>query len=264
MSVVKSDRGTAAQHGGVTVGAQAPSGPDGQTRSEIIRLLLSHGPSTTSTLAAALGLSATAVRRHLDALEDEELVATRAESLRKRRGRGRPPRVYLLTELGRERLPHAYDDLAVDVLDFLSSQGGEESVTAFARRRAERLVASVADELANASTKAEKMRILATGLTGSGYVASVEQVRNGAQLSRHHCPVSHVASKYPQLCEQELAVFSEVLDTHAQQLSTIARGDSFCTTFVAEPADQEADAADGAEGASIDIDVRIGTGRTSI
>lgn len=219
-------------------GTRPTSVPDGQTRADIIDLLLSNGPSTTSALATALGISATAVRRHLDVLGDEGVVEARADRRGGRRGRGRPARVYLLTDLGRERLPHAYDELAVDVLDYLSQQGGADAVTAYARRRAEQLVAAVADDLRAATTRAEKMRILAGGLTGEGYVAGVEEVGRGAQLSRHHCPVAHVAAKYPQLCEQELAVFSEVLDSHAQQLATIARGDSFCTTFVPASADE--------------------------
>jgi predicted ArsR family transcriptional regulator len=215
-----------------------PAGNDRRTRTDVIRRLLSDGPSTASQLAGALGLSGTAVRRHLDALVAEGAVTSREEAVIGRRGRGRPARLYLLTEIGRARLPHAYDDLAAQALAYLAEQIGEDAVTDFARRRAQHIVDGVRTELDGAATMQERVRVLATALTGSGYAASVDRVGVGAQLCQHHCPVAHVAAKYPQLCEQELAVFTTALGTYAQRLATIARGDSFCTTFIpAAPSD---------------------------
>jgi hypothetical protein len=44
--------------------------------------------------------------------------------------------------------------------------------------------------------------------------------------------VAHVAEQYPQLCEAETEVFSQLLGTHVQRLATIAHGDGVCTTFI--------------------------------
>ena len=215
-----------------------PAGTDRRTRTDVIRRLLSDGPSTASQLAGALGLSGTAVRRHLDALAAEGAVTSREEPVVGRRGRGRPARLSLLTEVGRARLPHAYDDLAAEALAYLAEQIGEAAVTDFARRRAEHIVDGVRGELDGAASMQDRVQVLATALTGSGYAASVDRIGVGTQLCQHHCPVAHVATRYPQLCEQELAVFTAALGTYAQRLATIARGDSFCTTFIpAAPAD---------------------------
>lgn len=54
----------------------------------------------------------------------------------------------------------------------------------------------------------------------------------GEQLCQHHCPVAHTAGQFPQLCEAEAEVFSELLGTHVQRLATIAHGDGVCTTFI--------------------------------
>jgi predicted ArsR family transcriptional regulator len=67
-----------------------------------------------------------------------------------------------------------------------------------------------------------------------GYAASAEYVGAGAQLCQHHCPVSHVAEEFPQLCEAETAAFADLLGVHVQRLATIARGDAVCTTHVPE------------------------------
>jgi predicted ArsR family transcriptional regulator len=60
----------------------------------------------------------------------------------------------------------------------------------------------------------------------------VHEVGVGKQLCQHHCPVGHVAARFPQLCEEEMAVFTRELGTYAQRLATIARGDAVCTTFI--------------------------------
>jgi len=137
-----------------------------------------------------------------------------------------------LTDLGRTRLPHAYDSLAVQSLEFLAETTGPEAVTAFARRRAQGLVAGVRQELEDAADVPAKVEVLARAMTGAGFAASVRQVGVGEELCQHHCPVAHVATRFPQLCEEEMTVITEALGTYAQRLATIARGDSFCTTFI--------------------------------
>lgn len=205
---------------------------DGETRAAVMRLLLTHGPATAAQLAAQLSVTGTAIRRHLDILVQEDAVTTRRQPQAAPRERGRPARVYMLTDVGRQHFPHEYDDLAADMIDYLVQTQGEEALTDFARHRAETIVATVRPQLDAATSVAERMRILADALQDSGYVPSLRSVGQGAQLSQHHCPISHVAARYPQFCEQELHVFSQVLQTHAQRVATIARGDSFCTTFV--------------------------------
>ena len=54
----------------------------------------------------------------------------------------------------------------------------------------------------------------------------------GVQICQHHCPVSHVAEEFPELCEAEQQAMSEVLGTHVQRLATIVNGDCACTTHV--------------------------------
>lgn len=203
-----------------------------RTRETVVRLLLADGPLTTVALAERIGLSPAAIRRHLDQLVAEGAVVSREASSLGRRGRGRPARTYLLTDLGRARLPHSYDSLAVQALEFLAEAVGPDAVVAFARRRAEDLVNGVRDELAAAADVPAKTEILARALTGAGFAASVQQVGVGQQLCQHHCPVAHVATRFPQLCEEEMSVITQALGTYAQRLATIARGDSFCTTFV--------------------------------
>ena len=91
------------------------------------RLLLEQGPATAAALGERLGISPTAVRRHLDALVADGLATDREQRPLGggQRGRGRPPREFLLTADGRASFPHAYDDLAAAALRFLAETGGD-------------------------------------------------------------------------------------------------------------------------------------------
>ena len=72
-------------------------------------------------------------------------------------------------------------------------------------------------------------------LTNAGYATTTTRVGGpikGVQICQHHCPVSHVAEEFPELCEAELEAMGEVLGTHVQRLATIVNGDCACTTHV--------------------------------
>jgi predicted ArsR family transcriptional regulator len=208
------------------------SGGDGRTREAVARLLMEQGPITAAAVAAALRLSAPGVRRHLDALLADGEAESREASRSGRRGRGRPAREYLLTDLGRARFGHGYDDLAVAALRYLAEHGGETAVRGFARHRVQELIGPGAEQIAAATTPDARVAALATVLTARGYAAQAREAGSGVQLCQHHCPVAHVAAEFPVLCEAETAAFAELLGTHVQRLATIARGDSACTTHV--------------------------------
>lgn len=210
---------------------------DGRTRHEVARLLLEQGPIAAVAVAEELGISPTAVRRHLDALVSDGEAETRYASRRGPRGRGRPAKLFLLTEPGRARFGHAYDDLASSAIRFLAEHAGEEAVRAFAEARVSALVGPHREAVLSHTDPERRAEALATALTREGYAASTRQVgvpgaAVGAQLCQHHCPVAHVAAEFPQLCEAETEAFAELLGTHVQRLATIARGDSVCTTHL--------------------------------
>jgi predicted ArsR family transcriptional regulator len=204
---------------------------DAPTRERVARTLLELGPSTAAVLAERLLLTPAAVRRHLDHMVAEGAVEAREPRVYGARGRGRPAKVFAITEAGREGFDQQYDDLAVQALRFLEETGGDEAVMAFARRRVEDIETHYG-EIVAAQPDLEPSEALARALTQGGYAASVRQGPVGEQLCQQHCPVSHVAHEFPQLCEAETEVISKVLGRHVQRLATIAHGDGVCTTCI--------------------------------
>ncbi len=204
---------------------------DQSTRQRVVRSILVDGPSTAAALAERLDLTPAAVRRHLDQLLDEGAVEAREPRHLASRGRGRPAKVFALTEAGRDGFDQQYDDLAVQALRFLAETGGEQAVREFANRR----VAFVEERFHDVQRDQPQLspaEVLARVFTDEGYAASVREVPVGEQLCQQHCPVSHVAHEFPQLCEAETAAISRVLGSHVQRLATIAHGDGVCTTCI--------------------------------
>jgi predicted ArsR family transcriptional regulator len=217
---------------------------DAPTRDRVARTILENGPSTAADLAGRLDLTPAAVRRHLDHLVAEGVVESREQKVYGTRGRGRPAKVFALTEAGRDSFDQQYDDLAVQALRFLAETQGEDAVVEFARRR----VAFVERDYAAAMALDPDLspaEALAKVFTQNGYAASVRDlapvngVSVGEQLCQQHCPVSHVAHEFPQLCEAETEAIGTVLGTHVQRLATIAHGDGVCTTCIPQTPKKE-------------------------
>jgi predicted ArsR family transcriptional regulator len=134
-----------------------------------------------------------------------------------------------MTDSGREKFEHSYDDLAVAALKFITAQAGPHLVNIFAKFRADEMGRRAQPILAKSKNKNED---LAEFLTKEGYATSVQPKGLGQELCQHHCPIAHVAAEFPQLCEAETELFSQLLGTHVQRLATIAHGDGVCTTFI--------------------------------
>jgi predicted ArsR family transcriptional regulator len=212
-----------------------PDSADRHTRGAIVQLLLESGPITAGEIGDELGISAAGVRRHLDALLDAGDAQSSAAAAWQHHGRGRPAKRYRLTAEGRAKLQHTYDDLAVAAMRQLREIGGDDAVRTFARRRIDAILSGVTEGPSDVEAKADRV---AAALTKAGYATTVTSVTpvagpiHGIQLCQHHCPVSHVAEEFPELCETEREAFAEILGTHVQRLATIANGDCACTTHV--------------------------------
>ncbi len=205
---------------------------DQPTRERVVRSVMVNGPSTAASLAKRLELTPAAVRRHLDHLLEDGTLEARDPRSNAVRGRGRPAKTFALTSAGRGRLDQAYDDLAVEAIRFLAETGGSEAVRQFADRRAYRLERRFA-ELLEVRPDLDPVQALAQVFTNEGYAAAVRDLPVGEQLCQQHCPVSHVAHEFPELCEAETAAISRMLGgRHVQRLATIAHGDGVCTTCI--------------------------------
>ena len=207
-------------------------------RDRLARELLKLGPITASDLADSLGISAVAVRKHLDDMSEKSLVKSHEIAPfgpAKPKGRGRPARVYSLTSEGRDFFENQYQSLAQEAVTYLATTFGDKAVKDFALSRANEMLKKYSLILNKAKDVTEKVEILSSALSIDGFAATTDKgsgPTHTIQLCQHTCPIAHVAEQHPEFCDAELDAFSQLLGVNVTRLSTIANGGNICTSLV--------------------------------
>jgi predicted ArsR family transcriptional regulator len=202
----------------------------GVQRAAIVEHLRRADGASVAELAAHLGISEVATRRHLAVLEGESLVAARTVP----QGRGRPPARYTLTPTANRLFPQGYDRLATDMMEFLSDEYGRGGLRSFLKWRLEREVDHLRDAV-TAEQLHDRLEQLAGALSEAGFAASVSPDADGFTLTQDHCAIYDVAKDHPEVCAYEAATFSKVLgrDVTLSRRETLAGGSSACVCSVA-------------------------------
>jgi predicted ArsR family transcriptional regulator len=228
------------QHHGIDIGVKAdPRTPLvdllGQTRGRLVGLL-SRGPRSVAAIAVDLGVSEVAVRRHLQLLERDGLVA--AETVR-RPGPGRPGAQYRLTAKARRLFPDGSAELANELLDYVQAEHGRTDLLRFLRWRQERhgiRYATALAGLAESDTGGRADR-LAELLSDDGFQSEVAETpgpdgRVTLTLTQGHCAIKDVAQRHPEICAFEAALFQRLLGAKLSRRQTIAGGASECVCHI--------------------------------
>ncbi|HVJ98635.1 MAG TPA: ArsR family transcriptional regulator, partial [Acidimicrobiia bacterium] len=95
------------------------------TSKRLIVERLKRAEATAGDLAHALDMTEAGVRQHLDALAENGLVVSEP---RPAQGRGRPPTVWLLTDLAQDLFPDRHDDLTVDLIAAVKTALGDKGL----------------------------------------------------------------------------------------------------------------------------------------
>ena len=200
------------------------------TKQRILTLLKMNGGLTTGDLSEMLGISATAVRRHLNTLEAQNLVTHRTEQ----RGMGRPSFIYELAAGASNVFPQSYAAFATDILrDLLELDGAEKLDELFNLRqekRREQYVSRTSGE-----TLGDRVASLARLLEGEGRMTTWEQLGTGHFLLReHNCPILNVARQFDQPCRCEIDLLRDSLQAEVKRVGHIPEGDIACVYEIQE------------------------------
>lgn len=197
------------------------------TVDRILFRLKTRGPESIAGLSGAFGVTSEAVRQLLVKLEGDGLVAFEDQ----RAGRGRPKRLWRLTEAGHARFPDRHSDLTVGLLDAVRAEFGDDGLDRLiARRESEQRLAYVA-ATSDASTLEQRVARLADLREREGYMAEWRQEEDGSLLLiENHCPICAAAAKCQALCRSELAVFREALgrDAVVERIDHVLAGGRRC------------------------------------
>ena len=180
----------------------------------IIERLKRADTATAPELAAEFGLTDTAIRQHLEALENAELVervtapssATPASS-----GRGRPPVHWRLAASASSLFADRHSDLTVELIVSIRDALGEEALEAVVRTRAERQLATYRTALDDSASVSDRVHRIAELRSAEGYLAEAVESDGHMTLVEHHCPIRDAADSCAGLCSAELNLFQKAL-----------------------------------------------------
>jgi predicted ArsR family transcriptional regulator len=178
---------------------------------------------TVDEMARALSITRNAVRQHLAGLMNEGVVAAGAT----RPSGGRPERLYVLTERGRESFPRRYSWMAELLVDSIKTEAGPDGL----RKRLAALGQTVArkllgrhPELSSRRGKIEKISALMEEL---GYDTGGKPA-SGNTVEAFNCVFHDLALKNPDVCQFDLALLSTFTDSKVEHVECMARGGNSC------------------------------------
>jgi predicted ArsR family transcriptional regulator len=200
------------------------------TRLDLLRRLKCCGPQTAAQLALALGVSAVAVRKHLDALAAEGALVVAPV----RQPVGRPAYHYRVTEAAEAHFPHGHQALLLDVLAALDRTAPavlDGALAACSAQAREHYAARLAG-----LPRAERVAELARLRDAEGFLTTVERDGDVLTLREHHCPIRDVAERYPAACRCEQQLFRDLLGADVEYAGSLLDGAPACTYRIPLPA----------------------------
>jgi predicted ArsR family transcriptional regulator len=190
-------------------------------------LLKREGAQSAQQLAAALGVSAMAVRQHLYALESQKMVTFTEVP----RPRGRPEKQWQLTSGAAAFFPDGHADLTVDLIGAMGEAFGSSGLKKLLAVRAQQQLEHYRGRLSRYPSLRRRLERLAELRTQEGYMAEVLSEPDGTLLFvENHCPICTAAVSCTGLCGAELDVFRGVLGDLADvdRCEHILDGDRRC------------------------------------
>lgn len=198
------------------------------TKRKIVERLKRVESATATDLAAEFGLTDTALRQHLDALEAAGMVS---RSMAEPTGRGRPPVHWQLAPAAAVGFPDRHGELTVGLLGSVRSILGERALDRVIADRSDRQVAAYEQSLDGVTDLGERVRRLADIRSEEGYLAESLADDDAYFLIEHHCPIRDAATACGALCGAELDVFQRVLgpDVSVTRVQHVPAGDRRCS-----------------------------------
>lgn len=179
----------------------------GATRRAILDLLKRDGPTSSTALGDALGITPMAARLQLYELETDGL----AEKSDLARGRGRPTKIWALTSAAARIFPDAHQGLAVEMINSVRELFGEKGLEKLVAKHGDMQRVAYGKRLSGASTIGARVKRLAEARNDEGYMAEARKEGRDWLLIENHCPICSAAKVCSGLCAGELRVFQDVL-----------------------------------------------------
>ncbi len=195
---------------------------------QIIEHLKRKGSATIKELEDVLGVTTTAVRQHLYALQADGYI----ERQRVHAGVGRPHHAYFITGKVHELFACHCDDLALTLLEEVYALEGESRANQLLDRVGSRLAARYANSV-RADVLQERVREMAGALNERGVLTEVSvETDDVIVLHAYNCPYHELAQDHRDICEMDEELLRKVLGSEVSLTACLMDGDQGCRFVV--------------------------------
>ncbi len=211
-----------------------PRSPENRSSdSPLIELLQVEGSLGIGEMAAALGVTATAIRQRLDRLMRAGIVERATVSPAAGASRGRPAHTYSLTEKGRRTGGDNFRDLSLVLWREIRGIR-EPAIRQGLLARIGAAMAGIYRENVAGETPAERLRSVAGMLRERQISCGVDAEAKGGLpvLTTHSCPYPDLAEQDRGICAAERIMLQELVGSPVQ-LSECRLDGSPCCRFTA-------------------------------
>jgi len=198
----------------------------GDRRRRLLRhLQRNKAGASVDELAQALGVTRTAVRQHLAALTRDGLVAPGAE----RATGGRPVRLHVLTEAGREVFPRRYSWFARLLVEAIAREHGASGLRTRLGRIAAAVVAQLPEPVDAGAGRRDKVEDLSALMDQLGYDArKVRDVGRAPTIEADNCVFHALAMQNPAICHFDIALMTSYTGKKVELHECMAKGGKVC------------------------------------
>ncbi len=195
---------------------------------QIIEFLKRNGPASIKDLEDLLGVTTTAVRQQLSALQADGYV----ERQRVHAGVGRPHHAYSITGKAHELFACHCDDLALTLLEEVFALEGKERAALLLGRVGNRLAKRYADTV-RSNVLQERVEQLAEALYTRGVLTDVNvQDEETIILRTYNCPYHELAQEHRDICEMDEDLMRKVLGSDVSLSACMMDGHHGCAFVV--------------------------------
>ncbi|RDU38275.1 transcriptional regulator [Neobacillus piezotolerans] len=204
--------------------------PRKPTKERILELLKKEASVTVASLTNHLNITHMAIRKHLNALETDGLVASREA----RQPMGRPLQIYSLTTKGEALFPKNYEGITLEFLQDIQDLYGEGAVNELFQKREKRLTEEYSRKMAEKPNQ-DKIEEIVSLQNEKGYMAAATKIDNYTyELVEYNCPILAIANHYKTACKCETQMLKNVLKTEdISRVSCKADEDDHCRFRIA-------------------------------
>ncbi len=199
---------------------------------KILFLLKSHGPQSAAELGEQLQMTSMGARQHLISLEADGWVGFSDEA----RGRGRPVRLWHLTDQAWQRFPDTHSELTLQLIDNIQQLFGEVGMERLIQQREQQQLGRYQAQLTQLAL-ADRLAALKEQRTREGYMADMRQEEDGSWLLwESHCPICAAARACRGFCRSELEMFRQLLaPAGVKREQYLLDGDHRCLDRITPP-----------------------------